>query len=60
MNTLALNVQELNLKELDEFNGGGLFSDLAKKLTPIAIGIYIIENWADIKSGLSDGWTENH
>jgi hypothetical protein len=56
-------VMELGREELREMEGGSIASVLksfGKKITPIAIGIWVFENWSDIKEGVVDGWNENH
>ena len=50
-------VQELKIKEIHEVNGGGLES-LFRRIAPIGIALYVMDNWSDIKSGIVDGWND--
>jgi len=60
MNILVLDnveVEPLTMQECIEVNGGLIeVPKWIKGLTPVAVGAYIIENWSDIKKGLSEGW----
>jgi len=58
MTLKGMNLKTLDVQDMYTINGGGVFdvTPWLKKLTPAAVAIYIIENWADIKKGLSDGW----
>jgi len=49
-------MKELNEMELREVDGGSLL----RNLTWGAILVFIFDNWADVKKGVSDGWTEGH
>ncbi len=54
MKNLELNsygVQEMNVKELNDANGGGFW----EKVAELAVG-EIITHWDDFKQGLKDGW----
>ena len=50
-------MKELNEMELKEVDGGKLS---LRNLTWGAILYWGLENWSDIKKGISDGWTEGH
>jgi len=58
MTLKGMNLKTLDVQETYTINGGGLLDlpPLLKKLTPAAIAVYIIENWEEVKAGLSDGW----
>lgn len=59
MNTLTFNdsdVQDLSLDECREINGGMQIPKWVKGITPVAVAAYIIDNWTEIKKGISDGW----
>ncbi|MCX6238540.1 MAG: class IIb bacteriocin, lactobin A/cerein 7B family [Bacteroidia bacterium] len=50
-------MKELQKNELMEVNGGYTrIPSWVKGSLWVAIGFYIIDNWADIKSGIIDGW----
>jgi hypothetical protein len=49
-------MKELNEMELREVDGGSVL----RNLTWGAILYWGLENWSDIKKGISDGWTEGH
>jgi hypothetical protein len=53
-----MNVLELNSSEKFEVNGGFDFKAFVRKTYLGAAALYVIENWSDIKSGLSDGWKD--
>lgn len=45
-------IQELNLQENQEINGGGIMAGIL-----ISAGIaLVIDQWPDIKKGVSDAW----
>ncbi len=48
----------LSAQDACNIDGGGLidFVTALKKLTPAAFGIWVIDNWEDVKKGVSDGW----
>lgn len=60
MELTQFGVSELSPAGLSGIHGGSLLpnwlSAVAKKFTPVAIGAYIIDNWADVKKGFSEGW----
>lgn len=56
-------VRELNKDLLEGVNGGGFgiaLRTLGRKVTPIAVSLWVMDNWDSIKSGFADGWNENH
>lgn len=62
METKKFNVEELSLTEIIDVNGGEiLYPKLPKWVKGgvwgFVIGV-IVDNWADIKSGIIDGWTD--
>lgn len=54
MNLEKLNLVELNTQEILETEGGSWI----KKGIWGAVVAGVIENWDDIKQGLSDGWNK--
>jgi len=58
MTLKGMNLKTLDVQDMYTINGGGLFDvpTWLKKLTPAAVAVYIIDNWEDIKKGISDGW----
>lgn len=50
-------MKELNEMELREVDGGKI---TLKNLTWGGIITFFVENWTDVKKGISDGWTECH
>ena len=58
-----LGVQELGREELREVDGGsipGVLKALGRRLAPVAVVMWVVENWDDVKAGAVDGWNENH
>jgi hypothetical protein len=59
-NTLVnMNLAELEVHDSYTINGGLGLLDVTtwlRKLTPAAAAVYIIDNWEDVKKGISDGW----
>ena len=53
-------MKELEKNELMGVDGGGGIKDFIKKLTPIGIAVWAIDNWTEIKRGAYDGWNECH
>jgi hypothetical protein len=53
-----LNFVRLNSAELRLINGGeaATLPPWLKKLGPAGVAAWIIDNWADVKSGAVDGW----
>ena len=53
-----MGVSALNVHDACATNGGLLleWAGLLKKLTPAAFGIWVVDNWEDVKQGFSDGW----
>jgi hypothetical protein len=58
MNTSNFNLQVMDESSMIQIYGGGSFTDLLKKITPVGIAIWVADNWSDVKKGLSDGWNE--
>ena len=62
MNDKALKDLNLHVMEAQDVNmtsGGTLIefsTSLLKKVTPVGFAIFVIDNWEDVKKGLSDGW----
>ncbi len=54
---------EMDLPELISFSGGSMMptwmGSLVKGMTPVAVGLWLMNNWSDVKKGLSDGWDWN-
>lgn len=54
-----MSLSVLEVQDECAINGGSLvdviFGSL-KKLTPAAFTIWVIDNWEDVKKGVSDGW----
>jgi len=48
----------LSVQDACNIDGGALidFATALKKLTPAALAIWVIDNWEDVKQGISDGW----
>ena len=49
-------MKELEKNELMDVDGGKLL----ERLTWVGMALWVMENWAEIKQGASDGWTECH
>lgn len=53
-----LGLYQLTKEQSLNINGGAelSFPKWLKRLTPYGLACYVVENWADIKKGLNDGW----
>lgn len=54
-----LGLHELEGKETNVISGGDWIEftgGVLKKLTPAAFAIWVVENWDEVKQGVSDGW----
>jgi len=54
-----LNLCVLGVEDANTITGGNLIefsTSLLKKFTPAAFTIWVIDNWEDVKAGISDGW----
>ncbi|HCT29772.1 MAG TPA: hypothetical protein DIW31_03335 [Bacteroidales bacterium] len=49
-------MKELEKNELMQVEGGSIL----EKLTGVGIAFWVMDNWADVKKGIYDGWTECH
>jgi len=54
---------EMDSLELTSVSGGSVMptwmGSLVKGMTPVAVGLWLMNNWSDVKKGLSDGWAWN-
>lgn len=54
-----LNLHIMETHDANIISGGSLIefaTSVFKKVTPVAFGIFVIENWEEVKQGISDGW----
>lgn len=59
MSLKSMNVQALDIRDACEIDGGEWWApipSIVKKLTPAAVAYWVIENWEDVKLGITDGW----
>lgn len=54
-----LNLHSLEGHDATLISGGSVIeftAGILKKLTPAAFALWVVDNWDDVKKGISDGW----
>lgn len=56
MNLKSMNVHALDSQDACQISGGMKIPSIIRNLTPAAFALWVIDNWEDVKKGISDGW----